>query len=383
MKKNKLIFIFWLSFVLIGCSGMEERINNKAITKIERGNYIEASYLLNDAIKINPNYLDGMVNYRNIYPRALDQAIEKIDEYKKVFDYKKEAYASENLLKLKENYYYADDIVKQKLGLSLELPTIEELYKLKNTMSETYYNAGNELEGRKLNRIEKREKYFLYERGVELNSKYKDMVDRREKAYEKALVNAMIKFSKNTPTSYLNNLETQIEGNIARGRKRTLIRIFPLDNKKFIDAWDQGKVQNKINTGIKINLNYITMTPESIKKSVTPITWSEEHIVETKNGSVIKKLKKTYFKNDFYKMAHVKISFTYTMKDISSGEIIGSGTFHCIAQDSYRWSTFTGSIPKGKKRETSIRKLKSKEELIEMALSDAVLKISSDISEKI
>ena len=83
MKKNKLIFIFWLSFVLIGCSGMEERINNKAITKIERGNYIEASYLLNDAIKINPNYLDGMVNYRNVYPRALDQAMEKIDEYKK------------------------------------------------------------------------------------------------------------------------------------------------------------------------------------------------------------------------------------------------------------------------------------------------------------
>ncbi len=144
MKKKKLIFILLLGMILMGCSNAEERINNKALSQIERGNYIKASYLLNDAIKINPNYLDGMVNYRNVYPRALDQAVEKIGEYQKVSDYKLEAYAYEDLLKLKKNYYYADDLVHQKLGMSLEIPTIEELYKLKRTMGEVYYSAGKE-----------------------------------------------------------------------------------------------------------------------------------------------------------------------------------------------------------------------------------------------
>ncbi|WP_028857074.1 hypothetical protein [Psychrilyobacter atlanticus] len=383
MKKSKLVFILLLGLILMGCSNAEERINNKAISEIDRGNYIKASYLLNDAIKINPNYLDGMVNYRNVYPRALDQAVEKIGEYQKVSDYKLEAYAYEDLLKLKNNYYYADDLVHQKLGLSLEIPTIEELYKLKSTMGEIYYSAGNELEERKLNRGEKREKYFLYERGVELSPKYKDIVDRREKAYKEALVKAMMEFSKNTPSLYRNNLESQVKGNIAKGKKRDLIRITSLDQKKFRDAWENNKVDHMINTGIKINLNYITSTPESIKKSITPLTWSEQYVANTKNGPVVKNIKKTYFKHDFYKSAGVKVSFTYTMKDISTGEIIGSGTFDGVGEDSYRWSTFSGNLPKSQGRGTYVRKLKSKKELTEMALSDAVSKMSQDISDKI
>lgn len=383
MKKSKLIFILLLGLVLMGCSNVEERINNKAVSEIDRGNYIKASYLLNDAIKINPNYLDGMVNYRNVYPRALDQAAEKIGEYQKVSDYKLEAYAYEDLLKLKNNYYYADDLVHQKLGLSLEIPTIEELYKLKSTMGEVYYSAGNELEGRKLNRVEKREKYFLYERGVELSPKYKDIVDRREKAYEEALVKAMIKFSKDTPGLYKSSLEIQVKGNLAKGKKRDLIRIASLDEKKFVDAWENSKADKMINTGIKINLNYITSTPQSIKKSVTPLTWSEQYVANTKNGPVVKNIKKTYFKHDFYKSADVKVSFTYIMKDISNGEIIGSGTFHGVGEDSYRWSTFSGNLPKGQARGAYVRKLKSKKELTEMALADAVSKMSQDISDKI
>ncbi len=383
MEKNKLIFILLLGLMLMGCSNMEERINNKAITEIDRGNFIQASYLLNDAIKINPNYLEGMVNYRNVYPRALDQAVQKIGEYQKVSDYKLEAYAYEDLLKLKNNYYYADDLVHQKLGMSLEIPTIEGLYKLKSTMAETYYDAGNELEDRKLNRIEKREKYFLYERGVELFSKYKDIVDRREGAYKQALVKAMIEFSKGTPTLYRKNLNSQVKGNIARGKKRDLIRIAPLDERRFIDAWDKKKVENTINTGIKINLNYITSTPKSIKKSITPLTWSEQYVVNTKNGPVVKNIKKTYFRHDFYKSADVRVSFTYIMKDISSGEIIGSGTFDGVGEDVYRWSIFSGNIPKGQGRGAYVRKLKSKKELTEMALSDAVSKMSQDISDKI
>ena len=383
MKKSKLIFILLLGLVLMGCSNVEERINNKAVSEIDRGNYIKASYLLNDAIKINPNYLDGMVNYRNVYPRALDQAAEKIGEYQKVSDYKLEAYAYEDLLKLKNNYYYADDLVHQKLGLSLEIPTIEELYKLKSTMGEVYYSAGNELEGRKLNRVEKREKYFLYERGVELSPKYKDIVDRREKAYEEALVKAMIKFSKDTPGLYKSSLENQVKGNLAKGKKRDLIRIASLDEKKFVDAWENSKADKMINTGIKINLNYITSTPQSIKKSVTPLTWSEQYVANTKNGPVVKNIKKTYFKHDFYKSADVKVSFTYIMKDISNGEIIGSGTFHGVGEDSYRWSTFSGNLPKGQARGAYVRKLKSKKELTEMALADAVSKMSQDISDKI
>ena len=384
MKRIKKLFLgIVMSIIFLGCSNIEERINSKAVSEIDRGNFIEASYLLNDAITINPNYLDGMVNYRNVYPRALNQAHERIKEYKKVFDYKLEAYAYEDLLKLKNNYYYADDLVHQKLGLSLEVPTIEELYQLKNTMGGIYYSAGNELEERELNRMEKRERYYLYERGGELFPKYKDIIKRREKAYEEALVKVMVEFSKDTPNLYKTSLDTQLKGNIAVGKKRSLIRIIPLSEKSFELAWKNTQENSHINTGVKINLNYITSTPESIKKSIMPLSWYEQYVVNTKNGPVVKKIKKTYFRHDFYKTANVEVSFTYIMKDLSSGEIIGSGTFIGIGKDSYNWSTFSGNIPKGQSRGTYTRKLKSKKELTEIALTDVVSKISKDISKKI
>lgn len=382
MKKN--ILILFLSFILIGCSNTEEKINNKAIIEINRGNYIKASYLLNDAIKINPNFLDGMVNYRNIYPKALDQAKKNIDEYGKVLDFKLKAYAYEDLLKLKNNYYSADNIVHQKLGMSLEIPTIQNLYKLKNLMGKTYYSAGNELENRELNRTEKREKYFLYERGVELYPKYKDIIDRREKAYKEALIKTMIIFSKNIPNLYKNKLKNLVEGNIAKNKKRTLIRIVPLDDIKFRNAWNNYKRNNTIiNTGIKIDLNYIISTPESIKESITPLTWSEEYVISSKDGPIIKNKKKIYFKHDFYRSSDVKVSFTYIMKDLFSGEIIGSGTFYGLGEDNYRWSTYSGNIPKGKSNKNYLRRSKSNKELIEISLLDAISKISTDISEKI
>jgi len=382
MKKN--ILILFLSFILIGCTNTEEKINNKAIIEINRGNYIKASYLLNDAIKINPNFLDGMTNYRNIYPKALDQAIIKINEYQRILDFKSKAYAYEDLLKLKNNYYFADDIVHQKLGMSLEIPTIETIYKLKNIMAETYYKAGNELENRKLNRMEKREKYFLYERGVELSPKYSDIVDRREKAYKEALVKTMIKFSENIPNLHKKNLKSLIEGNIAKNKKRTLIRIVPLDDIKFTNAWNNYKRNNTIiNTGIKIDLNYIISTPESIKESITPLTWSEEYVINSKDGPIIKNIKKIYFRHDFYRSSDVKVSFTYIMKDLFSGEIIGSGTFYGLGEDNYRWSTYSGNIPKGKSNKNYLRRSKSNKELIEISLLDAISKISTDISEKI
>lgn len=80
-KKVKSLLLILSVLAFVGCSNAEERINSKAVSEIDRGNFIQASYLLNDAIKINPDYLDGMVNYRNIYPRVLDQAVEKIGEY--------------------------------------------------------------------------------------------------------------------------------------------------------------------------------------------------------------------------------------------------------------------------------------------------------------
>lgn len=382
MKKN--ILILFLSFILIGCSNTEEKINNKAIIEINRGNYIKASYLLNDAIKINPNFLDGMVNYRNIYPKALDQAKKNIDEYGKVLDFKLKAYAYEDLLKLKNNYYSADNIVHQKLGMSLEIPTIQNLYKLKNLMGKTYYSAGNELENRELNRTEKREKYFLYERGVELYPKYKDIIDRREGAYKEALIKTMIIFSKNIPNSYKNELKNLVEGNIAKNKKRNLIRIVPLDDIKFTNAWNNYKRNNTIiNTGIKIDLNYIISTPESIKESITPLTWSEEYVINSKDGPIIKNIKKTYFRHDFYRTSNVKVSFTYIMKDLFSGEIIGSGTFYGLGEDNYRWSAYSGNIPKGKSNKNYLKRSKSNKELIEISLLDAISKISTDISEKI
>ncbi len=268
--------------------------------------------------------------------------------------------------------------------MSLEIPTIETIYKLKNIMAETYYKAGNELENRKLNRMEKREKYFLYERGVELSPKYSDIVDRREKAYKEALVKTMIKFSENIPNLHKKNLKSLIEGNIAKNKKRTLIRIVPLDDIKFTNAWNNYKRNNTIiNTGIKIDLNYIILTPESIKESITPLTWSEEYVINSKDGPIIKNIKKIYFRHDFYRSSDVKVSFTYIMKDLFSGEIIGSGTFYGLGEDNYRWSTYSGNIPKGKSNKNYLRRSKSNKELIEISLLDAISKISTDISEKI
>jgi tetratricopeptide (TPR) repeat protein len=383
MKNIKYILMIILGLLFVGCSNAEEKINNKAVLEIDRGNYIKASYLLNDAIMINPNYLDGMVNYRNVYPRALDQANERIEEYKKVSDYKLEAFAYEDLLKLKNNYYYADDIIHQKLGMSLDLPTIEELYQLKSEIGEIYYKAGNELENRPLNRLEKRDKFYLYERGVELAPKYKDIVERRENAYEDALVKVMIKLSNDIPMRSKEKLDLQIKGNLARDKKRSIIRITPLNENRFDYSWANNKIDKNLNTGIKVSLNYKTVTPESLKKSVVPIIWYEQHIVQTKNGPVVKSLRRTYFRHDFYKSASVEVSFSYVMKDLSTGEIIGSGTFTGIGEDHYRWSVFSGNIPLGVSRIGFERKLKSRDELTNLAFADAISKLAMDIADKI
>jgi len=384
MKKIKFLLMVAMALFFLGCVNTEEKINNKAISEIDRGNYIKASYLLTDAIKINPNYLDGMVNYRNVYPRALDQAKRRVEEYKKVNDYKLEAYAYEDLLKLKLNYYYADDIVHQKLGMSLDLPTIEEIYQLKYEIGTVYYKAGNELENRSLNRLEKRDKYFLYERGVELSPKYKDIVSRREKAYKDALIKAMIKLSTDTPNTILEEkLDFQIKANLARGKKKSIVRIEPLDELLFTESWNKNKSNDRLNTAIKVNFNYIVVTPESTKKNVTPITWYDQRIVQTKDGPQIMTLERTYFRQNFYKSANVKVSFTYLIKDLSTGEIIGSKTIEGIGEDIYQWSVFTGSLPQGQTRGGYERRLKSIKELTDLAYADAMQKLSKEISDEI
>jgi tetratricopeptide (TPR) repeat protein len=383
MKSIKYILVIMIGLLFVGCSNAEERMNDKAILEIDRGNFIKASYLLSDAININPNYLDGMVNYRNVYPRALDQADENIKEYQKVFDYKLEAYAYEDLLKLKGNYYYADDVIHQKLGMSLDLPTIEELYQLKLTMGEIYYKAGSELEGRPLNRMEKRDRYYLYERGVELSPKYKDMVTRREVAYKEALVKAMVDFSYNIPSRSKGELEIQIKGNVARGKKKSIIRLAPLNKYEFDQNWGNNSVSRDLNTGIKVSLDYKTVVPESLKKKIVPKVWYEEYIVQTKDGPIRKKIARTYFRHEFYKSASVKVSFTYIMKDLSTGEIIGSGTFEGIGEDNYRWYVYTGNIPSGQTRGGYERRLKTRDELTKLAFSDAISKLAKDISNEI
>ena len=383
MKKIKYLSILLITMLFIGCSNAEERMNSRAMSEIERGNFIKASYLLNNAIKINPDYLDGVVNYRNVYPRAIDQANENVEEYKKVSAYQLEAYSYEDLLKLKNNYYYADPIIHRKLGLSIEIPTIEELYKLKSTMGETYYLAGNELENRELNRNEKRERYYLYERGVELSPDYLDIVNRREAAYKDALVKAMFKFSYNTPYSSQESLALQVKSNIAKGRKQSLVRILPFEKRTFDTAWRNSDSISKINTGIEVNMNYITKTPESLQRKIVPLTWNEEYIVQTKKGPEKRTIKRNYFRYDYYKSSSVEVSFTYIMKDLSTGEIIGSGDFKGIGGDSYRWSTYSGNIPSGQGRNGYTRKLRSQKELEKIALEDAITKISKDISEKI
>ena len=384
MKKIKILLIGAMVLFFLGCVNTEEKINNKAISEIDRGNYIKASYLLNDAIKVNPNYLDGMVNYRNVYPRALDQAKRRVEEYKKVNDYKLEAYAYEDLLKLKLNYYYADDTVHQKLGMSLDIPTIEEIYQLKYEIGTVYYKAGNELENRNLNRLEKRDKYFLYERGVELSPKYKDIVSRREKAYKDALIKAMIKLSTDTPNIILEEkLGFQIKANLARGKKKSIVRIVPLDELLFTESWNKNKSNDKLNTAIKVNFNYIVVTPESTKKNVTPITWYDQRIVQTKDGPQIKTLERTYFRQNFYKSANVKVSFTYIIKDLSTGEIIGSKTIEGIGEDIYQWSVFTGSLPQGQTSGGYERRIKSIKELTDLAYADAMQKLSKEISDEI
>ena len=77
------------------------------------------------------------------------------------------------------------------------------------------------------------------------------------------------------------------------------------------------KIDKNLNTGIKVSLNYKTVTPESLKKSVVPIIWYEQHIVQTKNGPVVKSLRRTYFRHDFYKSASVEVSFSYNEGSIN------------------------------------------------------------------
>jgi len=151
----------------------------------------------------------------------------------------------------------------------------------------------------------------------------------------------------------------------------------------FTESWNKNKSNDRLNTAIKVNFNYIVVTPESTKKNVIPITWYDQRIVQTKDGPQIMTLERTYFRQNFYKSANVKVSFTYLIKDLSTGEIIGSKTIEGIGEDIYQWSVFTGSLPQGQTRGGYERRLKTIKELTDLAYADAMQKLSKEISDEI
>lgn len=114
MKK---ILLLMIVFILVGCSSAEEKINSKAMEQIEKGNFTEAAFLLQRAVILNPDYLEGMVNYRNVYPRAVEDTEEKLSLYNTKEDYLKESDTYEDMISLKEGLYNMVPMVHNKLSL--------------------------------------------------------------------------------------------------------------------------------------------------------------------------------------------------------------------------------------------------------------------------
>ncbi len=387
MKKLLLIVLL----ILAGCSSAEEKINTQAMEEIERGRYTQAALLLQEAVKLNPDYLEGMVNYRNVYPRAVDDTQSKIDLYNQNEDYVREASTYENMLSLKEGLYMMDPIVHNKLGLSLNIPQYNEIEELKMDAGVSYYNAGNTFEGLKLDRYRRREKFFLYDRGQELYPRYRDIGERTARSLEEARIAAS--FTEVTGDS---SRKHQIEGEGIGRIKNRVLEDPKLSKITIFKDIPQGELREALrragnlseeslkdlNTVVKINIDSFTYNPTRVTRDYYTRYWTEKYYVIENNVKVAKYRERSYTEIVFDKRNSSRIVLSYEMIDLEDGRTIGSGVFEGNSGDRYRWSVIRGRAPAGVMSGVE-REIKSGETIIGEAIVEASDKLGRDIRNNI
>lgn len=387
MKKLLLIMLL----ILVGCSSAEEKINTQAMEEIERGRFTQAALLLQEAVKLNPDYLEGMVNYRNVYPRAVDDTQSKIDLYNQNEDYVREASTYENMLSLKEGLYTMDPIVHNKLGLSLNIPQYNEIEDLKMDAGVSYYNAGNTFEGLKLDRYRRREKFFLYDRGQELYPRYKDIGERTARSLEEARVVAAFTEVTGDP-SRRSQIEREgigrVKNRVLEDPKLSKITVFKdIPQGELREALRRAGSLSEdslkdLNTVVKINIDSFNYRPTRVTRNYYTRYWTEKYYVMENNVKVAKYRERSYTEIVYDKRNSSRILLSYEMIDLEDGRTIGSGVFEGNSGDRYRWSVIRGRAPTGVMSGIE-REIKSGETIIGEAIVEASDKLGRDIRNNI
>lgn len=386
--KNILVVML---LILVGCSSAEEKINSQAMEEIERGRYTQAALLLQEVVRLNPDYLEGMVNYRNVYPRAVDDTQSKIDLYNQNENYVREASTYENMLSLKEGLYMMDPVVHNKLGLSLNIPQYSEIEELKMDAGVSYYNAGNTFEGLKLDRYKRREKFFLYDRGQELYPRYMDIAERTRKSLEEARV--VTAFAEVTgESSRKNQIEREgvgrIKARVLEDPKLSKITIFKdIPQGELKEALRKaGNISEDslkdLNTVVKINIDSFTYNPTRVTRDYYTRYWTEKYYVTENNVKVAKYRERSYTEIVFDKRNSSRVVLSYEMIDLEDGRTIGSGVFEGNSGDRYRWSVIRGRAPAGVMSGIE-REIKSGETIIGEAIEEASERLGRDIRNNI
>jgi len=386
--KNILVIML---LILMGCSSAEEKINSQAMEEIERGNFTRAALLLQEAVRLNPDYLDGMVNYRNVYPRAVDDTQSRINLYNKNEDYLREADTYEDMLSLKDGLYTMDPIVHNKLGLSLSIPEYNEIEGLKKDAGVSYYNAGNTFEGLKLDRYRRREKFFLYDRGQELYPRYKDIGERTQSSLEDARV--VVAFTEVTgDSSRRGQVESEgigrVKNHVSTDPKLSKITIFKdIPDGELKDALRKaGNLSEDnlkdLNTVVKINVDSFIYRPTRVTRDYYTRYWTEKYYVIENNVKVAKYRERSYTEIVYDKSNSSKVVLSYEMIDLEDGRAIGSGVFEGSSGDRYRWSVIRGRAPSGVMNGVE-REIKSGETIIGEAIQKATDRLGTDIRNNI
>lgn len=387
MKK---ILLLMIVFILVGCSSAEEKINSKAMEQIEKGNFTEAAFLLQRAVILNPDYLEGMVNYRNVYPRAVEDTEGKLSLYNTKEDYLKESDTYEDMISLKEGLYNMVPMVHNKLSLSLRIPDYDEIQNLSKDAGISYYNAGNTFEGLKLDRYGRREKFYRYDRGRELYPRYKDIEERREVSLEDARV--VVAFTDITGIDELSKVEKntvpKIKNILLGDEKLSKIIIFKdiLDEELKENLRNAGNLsKNKlkdVNTVIKINVDGFILNPTRVTRDYRTRYWTEKYYVTENNVRVARYRERSYIETIYTKQNSSKIQLSYEMIDLEDGKTIGNGSFEGISGDRYRWSVVRGKTPSGVYSGIE-RDIKSNERIIDEAILNASENLGRDIKNNI
>lgn len=387
MKK---ILLLMIVFILVGCSSAEEKINSKAMDEIEKGNFTEAAFLLQRAVILNPDYLEGMVNYRNVYPRAVEDTEGKINLYNTREDYLKESDTYEDMISLKEGLYNMVPLVHNKLSLSLRIPDYDEIQNLSKDAGVSYYNAGNTFEGLKLDRYGRREKFYRYDRGRELYPRYKDIGERWEISLEDARV--VVAFTDITGSSELSKVEKntvpRIKNILLDDEKLSKIIIFKdiSDGELKESLRRAGNLSKKqlkdLNTVIKINVDGFILNPMRVTRDSRTRYWTERYYVIENNVKVARYRERSYIETIYTKQNSSKIQLSYEMIDLENGKIIGNGRFEGISGDRYRWSVVRGKTPAGVYSGIE-RDIKSDERIVDEAILNASENLGRDIKNNI